>query len=48
MYAVGGLMGGATWREVRVSMLLLGLGQCMKEHFSRSTGAGADEELGPS
>ena len=32
-------LGGGTCLDVNVSMLLLGLGQCIKLHFNRSTGA---------
>ena len=43
LYCEGGAMGGADVEtmclEVRVSTELDGEGQCMKEHFNKSTGA---------
>ena len=43
LYCEGGAMGGAVvdtmCLEVRVSTELEGEGQCMKEHFNKSTGA---------
>ena len=43
LYCEGGAMGGAVVEtmclEVRVSTELEGEGQCMKEHFNKSTGA---------
>ena len=43
LYCEGGAMGGVVVEticlEVRVSTELDGEGQCMKEHFSKSTGA---------